>query len=118
MALTTAKNCETAQLDAVSANLKSNLDETIYCEFPEGFKSVDGTFLLLLLALYGLRRSRKLWQDNLTTKMLALGLRQVPEVPCLFTTSQSAEIVDTLDPNLSTAIRANVASTGTDEHIV
>jgi hypothetical protein len=118
MALTTAKNCDTAQLDAVSAYLNSNLDETIYCEFPEGFESADGTFLLLFLALYRLRCSGKLWQDNLTRKMLALGLRQVPEEPCLFTTSQSAEIVDTLNPNLSTAIRANVASTGADEHIV
>jgi hypothetical protein len=118
MALTAAKNYDTALLDAVSAYLNSNLDETIYCEFPEEFESADGTFFLLLLALYGLCRLGKLWQDNLITKILALGLRQVPEEPCLFTTSQLAEIADTLDPNLSTAIRANVTSTSADEHIV
>jgi hypothetical protein len=118
MALTTAKSCDTAQLDVVSAYLNSNPDETVYCEFPEGFESADGAFLLLFLALYELRCSEKLWQDNLTRKMLALGIGQVPDEPCLFTTSQSAEIVDTVNPNLSTAIRRNVASTGADEHIV
>ena len=56
MAITAARNLEAFQLDAVNAFTNSELDETVYCAFPDGFQQ-DGKCLLLLRALYGLRRS-------------------------------------------------------------
>jgi len=56
MALTAAYDLEARQFDAVSAFTNNNLDEIIYIEFPDGFED-HGKCLLLLRALYGLRRS-------------------------------------------------------------
>ena len=56
MALTAVYDLEARQFDAVSAFTNSELDEIIYIECPEGFKDY-GRCLLLLRALYGLRRS-------------------------------------------------------------
>ena len=38
MAVTAAFNLEAWQFDAVNAFINSELDETVYCEFLEGFK--------------------------------------------------------------------------------
>jgi Reverse transcriptase (RNA-dependent DNA polymerase) len=54
---------ETAQLDSVNAFLNSSLDEEVYCELPEGFNE-EGHCLRLKRALYGLRRSPILWQQE------------------------------------------------------
>jgi hypothetical protein len=56
MAITAAYDLEAYQLDAINAFINSKLDETVYCMFPEGFDQ-SGSCLLLLRALYGLRRS-------------------------------------------------------------
>lgn len=56
MALTAVYDLEAYQFDAVSAFTNSDLDEIIYIEFPDRFKDY-GKCLLLLQALYRLRRS-------------------------------------------------------------
>jgi hypothetical protein len=84
MAITAYFDLEAIQQDAVNAFLNSPLDEVIYCEFPDGFKQ-QGSCLLLLLALYGLRRSPRLWQKELGSTLKEMGLRQSTEDPCLFT---------------------------------
>jgi hypothetical protein len=94
MALPVAQNYNPAKLDMVTAFLNLNLDEIIYYKLPEGFTNIDGIFLLLLLAFFRLHYSGKCWQNNITIKMLTLGLHQVFEEPCLFMISQSAEITD------------------------
>jgi hypothetical protein len=38
MAFTAALDLDTCQLDAVTAFLNAELDEIIYCQYPEGFK--------------------------------------------------------------------------------
>jgi hypothetical protein len=50
----------------------------------------------LVRVLYGLHCSPKLWQNDLTTTLLSLGLRQIPEQPYLFTTTKSIEPLDLL----------------------
>ena len=84
MALTAAFDLDTCHLDSVNAFLNSLLDETVYCEFPEGFEE-PGHCMLLLRALYGLRRAPKLWQDELSNTLKELGLQPIPEEPCVFT---------------------------------
>ena len=47
MAVTAAFDLEAYQLDTISAFMNSDLDEVVYCEYPEGFER-DGYCLLLL----------------------------------------------------------------------
>jgi len=84
MAVTAAFDLEAYQLDAISAFTNSDLDEVVHCKYPEGFER-DGYCLLLLRALYGLRRSPLLWLKELSRVLTVLGFHQVPEEPCLFT---------------------------------
>jgi transposase InsO family protein len=83
MAMTAAYDLETHHLDAVNAFVNSQLDETVFCKFPDGFEQPDSC-LLLLRALYGLRRSPLLWLQELSTTLKELGLKEVAGEPCLF----------------------------------
>jgi hypothetical protein len=83
MATTAAFNLETWQADAVNAFTNSDLDETVYCDCPEGFK-LPGSCLRLLHALYELRRSPLLWLKEFSGTLIKLGLTQVGEDVCLF----------------------------------
>ena len=53
MAITAVFDHEAHQFDTVSVFTNSKLDETVYCEYPEGFHQ-SGKCLFLLRALYKL----------------------------------------------------------------
>lgn len=84
MAIAAAFDLEAKQMDVVNAFTNSELDETVYCDCLEGFGE-DGFCLLLLQALYGLRRSPLLWLRELTATLLKLRLTRVDEDTYLFT---------------------------------
>ena len=84
MGITAAHNLEAKQLDAVNAFVNSVLDEEIYCECPPGYEHL-GPCLLVLRALYGLRRSPKLWLDEFSSTLKELGLKPIAGQLCLFT---------------------------------
>ena len=71
MAMMAAYDLDTYHLDAIYAFVNSQLGETVYYKFPDGFEQPDSC-LLLLRALYGLRRLPLLW------------LQEVAREPCLF----------------------------------
>ena len=83
MAIAAVFDLETLQLDVQNAFVHSKLDEEVYCENPEGFNT-HGYCIQLQKALYGLCRAPRLWQQNLTKKLLDLELRQIAEEPCVF----------------------------------
>jgi len=56
MVIMVAFDLETWQFDAINAFTNSELDDLIYCKCPDGFKEA-GKCLLLIRALYGLRKS-------------------------------------------------------------
>jgi hypothetical protein len=56
------------------------MDEVVYTD---GFKEA-GLCLLLLRPLYGLRRSPRLWQKDLSEKLKDLGLVCILEDMCIF----------------------------------
>jgi hypothetical protein len=94
MAIAAAFDLDMEHLDAVNAFLNSSLKENVYCELPEGFKHENPDICILLLrALYGLRPSPRLWQDNFSDTLSDLGLKQVPEEPCLYISTTSSVIV-------------------------
>jgi len=47
-------------------------------------KSAPGTYWRLIRSLYGLRRAPKLWFDKLSSHLLAMGLKNSHNSPCLF----------------------------------
>lgn len=88
MALMAHFDLDSTQLDGVNAFCNSKMDEEVICDLPEGWQELGldkDTCLLLLKALYGLRRAPVLWQSELTAACLGFGLRPIPEETCCFT---------------------------------
>ena len=77
LALVAFFDLETIQADAVNAFCNSPLEENIYLYNPLGFNR-KGFVLRLLRALYGLRKSPKLWLKLLSGTLRDMGLFQVP----------------------------------------
>jgi hypothetical protein len=69
--------------DAVNAFTNSLIDEVVYIKCPDGF-TIKGKCLLLRRALYGLRRSPRLWHNDFSKELIKLGLRPVSGEPCLY----------------------------------
>jgi hypothetical protein len=84
MVITTAFNLETWQADVINVFINSDLDETIYCDYPEGFK-LPGFYLRLLRVFYRLRRSSLLWLKEFSGILIKLSLTQIGKDVCLFT---------------------------------
>lgn len=73
-------------MDAVTAFLNSDLDETIYVEQPEGF-SVHGEehkVCLLLKYLYGLKQAPKFLQDDVEDFLISIGFVQCEADHCIY----------------------------------
>lgn len=87
MAFAAYFNLDTRQLDAMNAYTNSTLDETVYVWPPPGFKK-QGVALLVLRALYGLRRAALLWQRELASTFKQLNLKPVPEDDCIYQNEQ------------------------------
>src|SRR5436190_13013591 len=83
MAITAKFDLETVQMDVVNAFVSSHLDEVVYMRQPPGFEKDKGTVLRLRKALYGLRRSPLLWQQELTGTLRGLGFKELPQEPCV-----------------------------------
>lgn len=82
-ALIAAYDLDVRQRDAVTAFLNATLEKETYTQMPEGF-SIPGKCWRLHRALYGLRVSPRLWQQEAARVLKKLGLEQIPEDPCVF----------------------------------
>lgn len=82
-ALVAAFDLDLHQMDAVAAFLNSHLPAPVYTVMPQGFEKA-GKVWKLEKALYGLRISPKLWQQEASAVLTKIGLTQVPEDPCVF----------------------------------
>ena len=82
MAIAARFDLELIQYDAVNAFVNAVLKDTIYMRMPTGYRS-PGKILRLKKALYGLRQSPLLWQNELTTALQALGFQTIPHEPCI-----------------------------------
>jgi hypothetical protein len=96
MAITAVYDLEAFQLDAVNAFINRYLDETVYCAFPDGFQQEEHC-LLLLRALYGLRRSPLLRLKEFSAALKDLGFIEVPGEPCLFINKDGIIIIFYVD---------------------
>jgi hypothetical protein len=85
MAITAVFDLDARQYDVMNAFLNSELDEEVYVRMPDGFAET-GQCWKLRKALYGLRRSPRLWYLELGSWLKSRGFKQVLEEPCVFTT--------------------------------
>lgn len=83
MAISAIFDLDAFQYDAINAFVNSTLDEEVYIELPDGFKDKENS-LRLIKALYGLRRSPRLWQLEFGGWLTTLGLKQIPDDPCVY----------------------------------
>ncbi|KAI8662376.1 Reverse transcriptase Ty1/copia-type domain-containing protein [Fusarium sp. Ph1] len=74
---------ETRQYDVENAFINSVLDEEVYCRPPHG-SGGEGYYWKLIKALYGLRRSPRLWFNTLSDFLKSLGFQQCKEDQCVF----------------------------------
>ena len=82
MALVCAFDLECHQIDFKNAFINANMDEEIYTACPPGY-SKPGKVWKLLKALYGLRKSPRLWFDELVSFLNGLGFYHCPDEPCV-----------------------------------
>lgn len=77
---------EVHQMDAVTAFLNSDLNETIYVEQPEGFKAQgeEDKVCMLLKSLYGLKQAPKCWQDDVEEFLVSIGFKQCEVDHCIY----------------------------------
>lgn len=90
MGLVASRDLNATQMDAVNAFVNSRVKEPTFCTVPPGAPLIytpdqlDNKVLMLEKALYGLKEAPNLWQEDLTNTLKDLGLRQMPEVPCIW----------------------------------
>ncbi len=82
LALVAKFDLETLQLDAFNAFAHSDLDITVFMRMPPG-DGENSKVPKLNRALYSLRRSLFLWQQKLKDEMKKLGLKEIPQEPCV-----------------------------------
>ena len=91
IAITAKFSIETRLLNAVNAFTNADLDKEVYIYFLDGFK-VFSFIIRLIKALYRLRRSPLLQQQELSRSLTELGLQQSAEDPCIFISTISSII--------------------------
>ncbi|KAF7565726.1 hypothetical protein PtrM4_051600 [Pyrenophora tritici-repentis] len=80
LALVATEDLECEQADVVTAFLNGKLDkdEVVYVRLPDGRKAK------LIKALYGLRRSPRLWYNELSSYLKGIGFDPLESDPCVF----------------------------------
>jgi len=80
MALAAKSNWEIHQMDVKTAFLNGDLNEEIYMEHPEGFKTqkgIEGTALKLNKAIYGLKQASRQWNKKIDDTLRHLQFKRL-----------------------------------------
>ena len=99
LALAAAFDLDIIQLDAVNAFLNSILTDEVYVELPPGMfpRTTKMRCWRLLRALYGLRKSPRLWQQEATRVLGQLGFKTVYEDVCLMVSDDGILVIFYVD---------------------
>ncbi len=88
-ALCVIENLEAFQDDVPTVFLKGSLQETVWMEQPEGYRSSDkDSFCYLLKTLYGLKQSPREWNMVLHKYLLSQGFIQSKVDTCIYVNQQ------------------------------
>lgn len=72
------------QMDAVTAFLQGDIDETIYMEQPEGFNDGSGRVCQLKRSIYGLKQASRQWNIKLNDALLKCGFKRCETDSCIY----------------------------------
>ena len=88
MALVCAFGLICHQIDFKNAFINADMDEEVYTTCPPGYGQ-SGKVWRLLKALYGLRKSPKLWFNELVSFLQNLGFEYCPDEPCILINNET-----------------------------
>lgn len=71
-------------MNAITAFLQGELDEEIYIEQPEGFKTNSNQVCRLNKAMYGLKQAGRQWNLKLESALMSYGLIKSQMDPCVY----------------------------------
>ncbi|KAF6524751.1 hypothetical protein HZS61_010546 [Fusarium oxysporum f. sp. conglutinans] len=92
MALVCAFGLICHQVDFKNAFVNAEMDEEIYTTCPPGYGQSEKVWRLLK-ALYGLRKSPKLWFNELASFLKDLGFQHCPDEPCILINNETQLIL-------------------------
>ncbi|KAM6506366.1 hypothetical protein FSOLCH5_15475 [Fusarium solani] len=92
MALVCAFGLICHQVDFKNAFVNADMDEEVYTTCPPGYGQ-SGKVWRLLKALYGLRKSPKLWFNELVSFLKDLGFEYCPDEPCILINNETQLIL-------------------------
>jgi hypothetical protein len=92
MALVCAFGLLCHQVDFKNAFVNAEMDEEVYTTCPPGYGQ-SGKVWRLLKALYGLRKSPKLWFNELASFLKDLGFQYCPDEPCILINNETQLIL-------------------------
>lgn len=72
------------QMDAITAFLQSELEETIYMNQPEGYADSTKRVCLLKKSIYGLKQAGRQWNIKLNDVLKEFGLKRSDFDPCVY----------------------------------
>jgi len=83
-ALIASFDLDVIQINAVNAFINALVDNKVYLIPPKGIDLPPRFSLRLRKAMYGLRKSPKLWFLEMSAALQSIGLKVVPNKPCLY----------------------------------
>ncbi|SPC62625.1 related to retrotransposon protein [Ustilago sp. UG-2017b] len=92
LALAVQNNWEVHALDITIAYLNSTLKEAIYMKPPEGSGVAPGQVYKVVKGLYGLKQSRREWNQEFDRSLRRMGFFQVECTPCIYTKGQGEDM--------------------------
>lgn len=84
MAIAIHRKLRIHQMDAVTAFLQGDIEETIYLEQPEGFHDGTNRVCKLNRAMYGLKQAGRQWNKKLDRALHEFGLKNCKMDPCIY----------------------------------
>lgn len=77
-------NLEIYQMDAITAFLQGELDETIYMHQPDFHNDGSSKVCLLRKSIYGLKQASRVWNLKLRNVLISAGYKSSEMDPCIF----------------------------------
>lgn len=93
IALAAQRGLRIDQMDAITAYLQGDLDESIYTQQPDGFDDGTGRVCHLRKAMYGLKQSGRQWNKCLDAALRSFDLIKSKSDPCVYFTKDVKLIV-------------------------
>lgn len=93
MALAARYDLDIEQMDAITAFLQGDVNETIYMNQPEGFDDGSGRVCQLKKAIYGLKQASRQWNIKLNDVMIKSGYKCSQIDSCIYFRRQGRSMI-------------------------